>query len=212
MSHTNTGTNANAYTYIHVHKCTYMYLHRYPPISTHMHAHTHTIQKSYFSTFFLSPEAKWLLSISHGKLFSVESWTDTRLPQIPSWKDKRKPSLCPCSETELAKPLCGWGQGSEGVKISVPGNLAFSLKRLDLSVTRPLCARFVMVLRCAPFGQCCLISTLLSLSHCMKVSANFFPISFLKIVYKMLYFLISLLGIKHSFCKTSWSQTYFLIS
>lgn len=67
-----------------------MHTHISPQISSHKytHAHTHTIHKNYLSTFFLCPEAKLLLSISHGKLFSVERWTDTRLSQIPSERTK----------------------------------------------------------------------------------------------------------------------------
>lgn len=84
--------------------------------------------------------------------------------------------------------------GSFGFRSWEP-NSAHSMG-LWLSVPRPLCNS--LEISCVPLVWHCLISFLLTSSHFLS----------LKTVYKMLYWWMSLLGIRHSLCKTSWCQTF----
>lgn len=57
------------------------------------------------------------------------------------------------------------------VKVSVPWNLNFALKKLEIPVTRLLCK--ALDDNCVPLAQHCLNSLLLTLSHSIIISADF---------------------------------------
>lgn len=129
-------------------------------------------------------------------------------------KGLREPSFVSCPGADLARPVWGWGQDLEGVKVSVPGNLAFPHK--ETGVMGPKVAMCLICnaveTSCVPFVQHLLISLLLASSHGVTVSAD----SALFLPQKYSYSLISLLGRKDSLCKTSQPQLscllYFLVS
>lgn len=120
----------------------------------------------------------------------VGSLTDSRFPQGPRWKTKEKLVLCPCERAILTSSNWGWSLGLEGVKVFVPGNWLSPPEMLWLLALRQLCLR-----TCIIFANTIWFSFMLTLA-----------ISPLLTVYKMMYLLINLLGISHSFCKTSWPQ------
>lgn len=66
-----------------------------------------------------------------------------RGPDIRTWK----PEFCVLSKVNLARSGVGLRTGSEGVKVSIRGNVMFPLKRLELSVPRLLCAQSMAHLR-----------------------------------------------------------------
>jgi hypothetical protein len=84
-----------------------------------------------------------------------------------------------------------------------PGSLAFLFK--ETGVIRRKVIVHSVCNACAHFVQLCWISLLLTLSHCMRDSLNSVPPPPLspELVCKMLYFLISLVGIRQNLSKTS---------
>lgn len=123
----------------------------------------------------------------------IKLW-EPRLSQRPWWKDKRN-FVCVLAKGRLSKVQFGAGRASEKLEFLFLGSWLFSLKRLEFWVPRPPCAESLVH---------CLISFLLTLPLCMMASCWLGPIFLPQIVYKILHFLINLLGVKHSLCKITW--------
>lgn len=112
----------------------------------------------------------------------------------------------------LGRPVMSWDRGLGGVMISWELN-SYHAKELWLSAPRLLSAWSVMLLRYPVFPSCN-IAWLAFYWLCPIVwwwhsadSVLFSPSN----VYRMLYFLISLLVWAISLCKTSWSKTFLSI-
>lgn len=68
----------------------------------------------------------------------------------------------------MAWLIWGWGQGLEGIKVSVPRAWLFPLKRLESPVLGLLCVWSTMLLRGPVFSvQHGFISLVLAVSHCV---------------------------------------------
>lgn len=120
------------------------------------------------------------------------------------------PVLCLWTGANWARPVnLGRDQRLERVKVLIHRNLVFSPEEAGvISPSATVCLDGdVLEIPCVPFVP----HSPADLSHCVIASADCL-ISPLETIYKMLGFLISLLGIQHSLYKTSWAHLFYLLS
>ena len=133
---------------------------------------------------------------------TVGNQTDPRLSEMPWWWGKRNLALCPSllrSRLGLAQSSVG-PQAFEEATVLVAGYLAFLPEETGAISPKATGCSICFKIPCAPFEQHCFISLPLTLYNNF---CRLCPIYFLEIEYKTLYFLVSLLSIRYSFCKTS---------
>lgn len=112
------------------------------------------------------------------------------------------------SSLSKIKSLLGWA--SNGLGLGSWGSCSFGSWETN-SFPYKIKMISALSMTCVLFGQHCLIGFKLILSHCMRVFFWVCFISALKTLYKMLWFLISLLGIRWSLWKAFWDQLLYLL-
>lgn len=72
---------------------------------------------------------------------ALKTQTDPRHPREAPMKGQSKPSSVSLPRPGATWQGLGWGEGPEGVKVSVPGNLPFPLEEAAVSIPRLLHAQ-----------------------------------------------------------------------
>lgn len=127
-----------------------------------------------------------------------------RLSQSIWWRDKGNSASVSLQAADLARSSLRLDRASKELRFQFLATWLFLLEEARSSVPRSLCA---LAIACVPFVQHCLVTFLLTLPHCRTALCWLCPIFPLQDKYKMLHFLINLLGVTQTLDKTSWSQT-----